>query len=180
MTGVYNPKIFVLHAALRRQACAHCEQFPTAASRRSLGRVSVPVWPSALSGRLPIVALVSRYLTNKLIGRGSLFKRRVRRSPALIATQSKSGMSCGISPPFGRLSPARRQVTHAILTRLPLYSQPEGRFRVRLACIRHAASVDSEPGSNSQVKDAAFGPPSRTAVGQLQHGEPVMAPRCSV
>src|SRR3990172_4224711 len=25
-------------------------------------------------------------------------------------------------------------------------------FRVRLACIRHAASVDSEPGSNSQVK----------------------------
>ena len=63
-TGVYDPKIFVLHAALRRQACAHCEQFPTAASRRSLGRVSVPVWPSALSGRLPIVALVSYYLTN--------------------------------------------------------------------------------------------------------------------
>ena len=58
-TGVYNPKTFILHAALRRQACAHCEQFPTAASRRSLGRVSVPVWPSALSGRLPIVALVS-------------------------------------------------------------------------------------------------------------------------
>src|SRR6059058_2334290 len=25
-------------------------------------------------------------------------------------------------------------------------------FRVRLACVRHAASVDSEPGSNSQVK----------------------------
>ena len=62
--GVYDPKIFVLHAALRRQACAHCEQFPTAASRRSLGRVSVPVWPSALSGRLPIVALVSHYPTN--------------------------------------------------------------------------------------------------------------------
>ncbi len=63
-TGVYNPKTFILHAALRRQACAHCEQFPTAASRRSLGRVSVPVWPSALSGRLLIVALVSHYLTN--------------------------------------------------------------------------------------------------------------------
>ena len=24
-------------------------------------------------------------------------------------------------------------------------------FRVRLACVRHAASVDSEPGSNSQL-----------------------------
>jgi hypothetical protein len=27
------------------------------------------VWPVALSGRLPVVALVSHYLTNKLIGR---------------------------------------------------------------------------------------------------------------
>ena len=62
--GVYNPKTFIPHAALRHQACAHCEQFPTAASRRSLGRVSVPVWPSALSGRLPIVALVGHYPAN--------------------------------------------------------------------------------------------------------------------
>ena len=45
---------------------------PTAASRRSLGRVSVPVWPVALSGRLPVVALVGHYPTNKLIGRESI------------------------------------------------------------------------------------------------------------
>ena len=64
LTGVYNPKTFVLHAALLDQACAHCPIFPTAASRRSLGRVSVPVWPITLSGRLLIVALVSHYLTN--------------------------------------------------------------------------------------------------------------------
>ena len=64
LTGVYDPKAFVLHAALLDQACAHCPIFPTAASRRSLGRVSVPVWPIALSGRLLIVALVSHYLTN--------------------------------------------------------------------------------------------------------------------
>ena len=63
-TGVYDPKAFILHAALLRQAFAHCEKFPTAASRRSLGRVSVPVWPSALSGRLPIVALVGHYPAN--------------------------------------------------------------------------------------------------------------------
>ena len=75
-TGVYNPKTFILHAALRRQACAHCEQFPTAASRRSLGRVSVPVWLIVLSDQLPIAALVSRYLTNKLMGRGPHPKRR--------------------------------------------------------------------------------------------------------
>ena len=64
MTGVYDPKAFILHAALLRQGFPHCEKFPTAASRRSLGRVSVPVWPSALSGRLPIVALVGRYPAN--------------------------------------------------------------------------------------------------------------------
>ena len=61
---VYNPKAFFLHAALLGQACAHCPIFPTAASRRSLGRVSVPVWLVVLSDQLPIVALVSLYLTN--------------------------------------------------------------------------------------------------------------------
>ncbi|HCB98397.1 MAG TPA: hypothetical protein DEP78_09055, partial [Verrucomicrobiales bacterium] len=55
-----------------------------AASRRSLDRVSVPVWPTILSDRLPVLALVSRYLTNKLIGRGLIVKRQARRSPALI------------------------------------------------------------------------------------------------
>ncbi len=64
LTGVYDPKAFILHAALLRQAFAHCAKFPTAASRRSLDRVSVPVWPFALSGRLLIIALVGRYLTN--------------------------------------------------------------------------------------------------------------------
>ena len=70
--GVYNPKAVIPHAASLHQAFAHCAIFPTAASRRSLGRVSVPVWPVALSGRLPVVALVGRYPTNKLIGRGPI------------------------------------------------------------------------------------------------------------
>ena len=63
-TELYDPKAFITHAAWLGQACAHCPIFPTAASRRSLGRVSVPVWPITLSGRLLIVALVSHYLTN--------------------------------------------------------------------------------------------------------------------
>ena len=62
--GVYNPKAVIPHAASLRQASAHCAIFPTAASRRSLDRVSVPVWPIILSDRLPIFALVSRYPTN--------------------------------------------------------------------------------------------------------------------
>ena len=62
--GVYNPKAFIPHAALLRQAFAHCARFLAAASRRSLGRISVPVWLIILSDQLPIVALVSRYPTN--------------------------------------------------------------------------------------------------------------------
>ena len=64
---LYNPKAFFTHAALLDQGCPHCPIFPTAASRRSLGRVSVPVWLIILSDQLSIVALVSHYLTNKLI-----------------------------------------------------------------------------------------------------------------
>ena len=72
---VYNPKAIFPHAAWLDQACAHCPKFPTAASRRSLGRVSVPVWLVVLSDQLPVVALVGRYLTNKLIGREPIPKR---------------------------------------------------------------------------------------------------------
>ncbi len=65
--SAYNPQAFFTHAALLDQAYAHCPIFPTAASRRSLGRVSVPVWLIVLSDQLLIVALVGRYPTNKLI-----------------------------------------------------------------------------------------------------------------
>ena len=60
-TEFYNPKTFITHAALLRQTFVHCGRFPTAASRRSLGRVSVPMWPFILSDRLLIVALVGLY-----------------------------------------------------------------------------------------------------------------------
>ena len=72
----YIPKYFFAHAASLHQGFPHCAIFPTAASRRSLGRVSVPMWPFTLSGRLLIVALVGRYLTNKLIRRGSILYHR--------------------------------------------------------------------------------------------------------
>ena len=58
----------------------------------------------------------------------------------------------GISPPFGRLFRTSRQVTHVLRTRAPLYSSPCGDFLARLACVRHAASVRSEPGSNSPIE----------------------------
>ena len=64
---LYNPKAFFTHAALLDQGCPHCPKFPTAASRRSLGRVSVPVWLIVLSDQLRIFGLVRSYHTNYLI-----------------------------------------------------------------------------------------------------------------
>ena len=63
-TVLYNPKAFIAHAASLGQACAHCRRFSTAASRRSLASVSVPVARVVLSHPLSILALVSHYLTN--------------------------------------------------------------------------------------------------------------------
>ena len=77
---VYNPKAVFPHAVLLRHAFAHCARFPTAASRRSLGRVSVPVWLIVLSDQLPIVALVGLYPTNKLMGRVPVPMRRPKLS----------------------------------------------------------------------------------------------------
>ena len=120
-TEVYNPKTFFPHAALLGQACAHCPIFPTAASRRSLGRVSVPMWPVTLSGRLLIVDLVSRYLANYLIRR-ELTPNRI--SP-LTPLPCDSVVLCGISNRFRLLSPSKRQVAHALLTRSPLSKSPK-------------------------------------------------------
>ena len=98
--GVYDPQAFVLHAALLRQAFAHCGKFLTAASRRSLGRVSVPVWLIILSDQLLIIALVSFYPTNKLIRR----KPIPRRFPFRVTVSLLS--IWGISNRFQLLSPA--------------------------------------------------------------------------
>jgi hypothetical protein len=69
MTDLYTPQSFFNHAALLRQAFAHCAKFLTAASRRSLGRISVPVWLIILSDQLLIIAMVIIYSTIKLIRR---------------------------------------------------------------------------------------------------------------
>src|SRR5438067_9117195 len=73
-------------------------------------------------------------------------------------------MTCGISTGFPVLSPTRRQVAHVLLTRSPLGTPlPCGRRALaRLACVRRAASVNPEPGSNSPSKDE--GPKALTAL----------------
>ena len=124
---VYNPKAVIPHAALLDQAFAHCPIFPTAASRRSLGRVSVPVWPVTLSGRLPVEAMVGHYPTIKLIGREHIPHRKTfhphpcghESYPVLIT------VSGGYPKVEGRLltcySPVRRSSTTEVAFPLDLH-----------------------------------------------------------
>ena len=62
-------------------------------------------------------------------------------------------MLCGITIRFQKLSHSQRQVTHVLLPRPPLrISKQASIFSVRLACVKRAASVRPEPGSNSLFK----------------------------
>ena len=79
-----------------------------------------------------------------------------RKAPSVMESYRNHDIS-GISHRFQWLSPTPGQVTHVLLTRSPLYSPPEGDFRARLACMRHAASVRPEPGSNSPLYISGLG-----------------------
>ena len=135
----------------------------------------VGVWAVSQSqcGRSTSLGLVGRYLTNYLIGREPIHQRI---SPLLTAP-CEAIISCGISVRFQTLSPSDGQVAHALLTRPPLSQASDSRLQtllpfplslpvrflpdvrsltpetVRLACVRHAASVRPEPGSNSLKYD---------------------------
>jgi hypothetical protein len=61
----------------------------------------------------------------------------------------------GIRPSFPSLSRSAGQITHVLLTRSPL-EHPRKGLSVRLACVKHAASVRPEPGSNSPNKNPSL------------------------
>ncbi len=61
------------------------------------------MWLIILSDQLPVVALVGRYPTNKLMGRGLILERP---KPLMIRSEEQT-MLCGISTPFEMLSPTQ-------------------------------------------------------------------------
>ena len=130
-----------------RQGFPHCAKFPTAASRRSLGRVSVPIWPVGLSTRLPIIALVGRYPANELTGRGPI-PRRVR----FPAAPMRGRRSIRYYPRFLEAIPEQEVGCPRVTQPFATLCTPEGALTVRLACVKRAASVHPEPGSNSPFK----------------------------
>ena len=122
-TAVYNPKAFIPHAASLGQACAHCRRFSTAATRRCLASVSVPVRLVVLSHQLPIIALVVYYTANKLMGHGLIQGRNLTFGPQTLSSITVSFPTLSSSP--GQIpmlsSPFRRfpVLLHSRATRMP-------------------------------------------------------------
>ena len=139
LTAVYNPRAFIPHAASLGQTCVHCRRFSTAATRRCLGSVSVPVVGAMLSHPLDIMALVSRYLTNKLISRKPLPGRNHTICSAEIIRYY---------PQFPAAIPIPGVRNLRLTTPFAAVHFSEEKLLARLACLIHAANVHSEPGSN--------------------------------
>ena len=100
---------------------------------------------------------------------GLLPRGQALRSPPLADGSCDPRATFGISAIFTALSPPSGQIAHAFLALPPL---PAGVLLhppiVRLACLIHAASVRSEPESNSQRKNSARRPADRAAFLSLQ------------
>ena len=99
--------------------------------------------------------MAGHHPTNKLIGREPIPHQNTKNSESFPTHPCRQAGTPRISHPFKRLSRSEGQVTHVLLTRSPLThpptKKPENR-PVRLACVKHAASVRPEPGSNSPKK----------------------------
>src|SRR5215471_10259167 len=72
----------------------------------------------------------------------------------------------GINPGFPELSQSQGQVAHVLLTRSPL-EYPRRGLSARLACVKHAASVRPEPGSNSPLNAKPRPHPRRSPAGNI-------------
>ena len=110
------------------------------------------MWPFNLSVRLLIVDLVGRYPTNYLIRREPILRHL-----SFDISTMRSIYVIRYYCPFPDTIPFRRagcsRVTHPSATQSyhSSFRKNQKSSFVRLACVRHAASVRPEPGSNSRL-----------------------------
>ena len=112
-----------------------------------MDRVSVPLWGTFLSEPLDIVGTVGRYPAVYLMSREPIHDHRSFQYPTM-----KSDIVWGIRRRFHRLYPSHGHVAHALRTLAPVAARVLLlRAAPRLACVKPAASVHPEPGSNSSL-----------------------------
>ncbi len=89
------------------------------------------------------------------------------RTQSLVSAPCGAATTSGINSSFPELFRSRGQVAHVLLTLAPLSIRRSG-LHVRLACLIHAASVHSEPGSNSPLQIAGPLPKQRALTQQIK------------
>ena len=112
--------------------------------------------------------MVGHHPTNKLIGREPIPNRKTFHQHTM-----RRPVISGIRPSFPGLSQSQGQVAHVLLTRSPL-EYPRRGLSARLACVKHAASVRPEPGSNSPLRSKR---PTRGRTPAGQTSKKIPAPR---
>ena len=126
-TEVYDPRAFIPHAALLGQAFAHCPRFPTAASRRSLDRVSVPVWLIILSDQLPIDRLGEPLPHQQANGTRAHQQAIAFKKRPPFSARPRTSWSYSVLAPVSRSCP-----------------KPEGRLPTRYSPVRHSCTHSEE------------------------------------
>ena len=108
------------------------------------------MWPVALSGRLPVEAMVGRYPAIKLIGRDPIpYRKSFPRGPCgQLEHPALPPVSRSYSGVWGRSVTHYSPVRHS-------HQAASCLDPVRLACVKHAASVHPEPESNPPQKNFA-------------------------
>lgn len=102
------------HSESPRHTSVHCEVFVTAAPLRARTRISVSFWGHPLSWPLSVIGLVSHYLTNYLMDRRPIVRRR-------IFLEQEDSTPCSLSGfilSFPRLFPSLRDVIDVLLSLL--------------------------------------------------------------
>ena len=132
------------HAASLRQAFAHCAIFPLLPPVES-----GPCLSPSVAGR-PL-----RPATRRRLGRPlpHQLADRPRAHPdrRTFHHHRMSEVVVSVLAPLSRSYPRSQGRLPVLLTRSPLIRKASSCFTVRLACVKHAASVRPEPGSNSPV-----------------------------
>ena len=108
------------------------------------------MWLIVLSDQLPVFGLVSRYLTNYLIGRETIPQQRTISSTDH-AIQREYPVLIQVSLGYPGLG-GRFLTCYAPVRRFPRRNLTEPTLLARLACIKRTANVRPEPGSNSPSK----------------------------
>ena len=109
------------------------------------------MWLIILLDQLPIVDLVSHYLTNYLMGRELILTREDPKVPSLFPTRPVGAEAYPVLAVLSVCYPGHKGRLFTCYSPVRRFTQDRSPFHARLACVRPAASVHSEPGSNSPV-----------------------------